>query len=169
MNRHHETAGMQAIPPHVMRTSNVFNHCRKWPHIPAPGQLWRIQAGGTALPVLVVEMFDDDEAMSVVVAGEDPEYADAATVVVDEADSTLGFGYGIWVSVEHVVPGIVADRCLGPVTRHVWHDADTSRRALRDRFELSGSGSRISSPLDPRIAYRAELERHLLDVVAATR
>lgn len=134
---------------------------------PQPGQLWRLEFDGTAVPVVVVEVFDADQEMAVAPLGEDPGYADAATVIVSDADSPLGLGFGLWTAVEHQVPLFAADRFIGYLHTEAWAQVERYRRALRDGEELSGAGAPLSSEIDPRLDYRAALERDVLELAQA--
>ena len=134
---------------------------------PEPGQVWRLEFDGAAVPVAVVEVLVGEQEMAVAPVGEDPAYADAASVIVDALDGPLGFEFGIWTAVEHVVPLFTADRLLGTLPDDAWSQVQRCRRSLRDGAQLEGAGAPLTSDLDPRLDYRASLEADLLALSVA--
>lgn len=120
---------------------------------PAPRQLWRLEFDGTAAPAVVVDVTED--TLVVWAVGEDIEFADAATVLLD--DAMLGFEVGVWTSLEFAVPRVTAERRIGDVTPDVFDKLVDVRDRMR-RGELpGGAGAAFTSDLDSRLAYRGEL------------
>lgn len=127
----------------------------------APGQMWRLEVGGTAAPVVVVEEACGE--LVVLAVGEDLEFADAATVPVD--DTVLGFEVGVWVCLEFVVPRAAAVRRLGELDRSTFMQLDAVGARLRRGETPGGAGAAMSGDLDPRLAYRSSLALPLHTIV----
>ncbi|HUF85128.1 MAG TPA: hypothetical protein VMQ81_11110, partial [Acidimicrobiia bacterium] len=131
---------------------------------PRPGQLWRLEWEGTvALGVLTSVT---ERMVDVAPVGDDPEFADPATVICAEP-SPVGYPIGIWVGLERAVPRVVLDlpiAALQPAKLGLVLDV---RHRLRTGRPLP-SDDALGAPLvdsadmtDPRIAYRLELEEPL--------
>lgn len=154
--------------PHVSLPS-AFTHALNEIRFesPAPGEVWRLEFQGTALPVVVLETAGDESELVVAPIGEDPEQTEAATVRLPAEATVLDFDLGVWLALEHRVPAFVADRCLGSVDEPSWTRVVAVREALRSRGETLGDGPAIRGAIDPRLDYRAALEAPLLAVANA--
>ena len=129
---------------------------RGLPHFedaPAPGQMWRLEFDGTAAPAVVAEV--TEEALVVWAVGEDIEFADAATVLVD--DSLLGIGLGVWTSLEFAVPRFTAERRLADLEPATFDELVSVRDRMLHNEPPIGAGAAFTSDLDPRLAYRDQL------------
>lgn len=135
---------------------------------PASGEVWRVEMSGHVAVVYVIDRSDD--TLLVAAVGDDPAYADAATLLVDADSSPLGYPAGIWATITADLPDFAADRLIGElrdvrddvVALYRWAEQDEDHSVAPER-----RGRRIGSNLDPVIDYRAALRDELRAVLDA--
>ena len=132
---------------------------------PERGQVWRLEWDGRVEVVALVGVAAD--AVDVVPVGDDPEFADPATVVVAQAESPLGYALGVWVALEQSVPRVVLDLPLGTLPTWAADLVSAVRRSVRASLPLPAD-ARLGAPLPegaglehPVVAYRHELQQRL--------
>lgn len=135
---------------------------------PKAGQVWRLEFNGAATLALVLSR--DETHLLVAVVGDDPGYADHATLLVHEEESPVGYAIGIWTAVTARVPDFVADRHLGAVSSELFRLATELYGWLTAGRDCDVPESRRGRPvgdsMDPVVDYRLAL-REDLDRVAA--
>lgn len=157
-----EAAGRSRIPQQVADAfASPYDPDRPDPR---PGQLWRLEWDGTvALGVLTSVT---DGMVDVAPVGDDPDFADPATVVCAEP-SPVGYPIGVWVGLERAVPQVVLDLPIAALRPEELDLVLDVRHRLRTGRPLP-SDDALGPPLvdsadmtDPRIAYRLDLEEPL--------
>lgn len=130
-----------------------------------PGQVWRLEWDGRVELAALIAV--DADTVKVVPVGDDPEFADPATVVVAGDESLLGYSFGLWVALEQTVPRVVLDLPLGSLPPSVAGLVTQVRRSLRTTDPLP-SDARLGPALPdgaglehPVLAYRQELQRRV--------
>ena len=128
---------------------------------PQAGQLWRAEFQSEVALVFLHRVDEDEQMAAMIPVGEDWQYADAATVIVD--DNPLGQALGLWVAAERMVSLVVLDRPLGTLSAQVKQDVTAVRRWLRSGAPhgVDDVGSQIVSDADERIRYRHALTEPL--------
>lgn len=130
---------------------------------PAPGEVWRLEFSGEAALALVLERTDD--TLLVAAVGDDPAYADAATLLLDKDESPTGYAVGVWMSVTAHAPDFVADRLLGELSGELfdmatqlygWVTYDLACDVPADR-----RGRAVTGDPDPVVDYRVLLRDDL--------
>ena len=132
---------------------------------PQPGQVWRLEWDGRVELAALVAVTSD--TVKVVPVGDDPEFADAATVAVGDGDSPLGYSFGVWVALEQALPRVVLDVPLGALPTWAAELVVAVRRSLRTSAPLPAD-ARLGAPLPdgaglehPVVAYRHQLQQRL--------
>lgn len=132
---------------------------------PEPGQVWRLEWDGRVELAALVAVTADN--VTVVPVGDDPEFADPATVVLDAGDSPLGYSLGLWVALEQVLPRVVLDLPLGALPAWATDLVAGVRRSIRGSSPLPVD-RRLGAPLPrgagfehPVLAYRHEVQQRL--------
>lgn len=130
---------------------------------PVPGELWRLEFNGTAAPAVIAEVGTD--TLIVWAVGEDPAFADPATVV--NGPNLLGMSFGVWTTLEFEVPGLTSERHLGSLDAELFERLQKVRTRIATGEHPGGDGASFTGDLDARLAYRDELAgpfRELADV-----
>lgn len=135
---------------------------------PQQWEMWRLEFDGTTSIVAVLHA--DDDRLRVAPVGEDPHLADAATVIVTDEDSPLGFSFGVWVGLATTVPTFTADVLLGDVKPFAV-EIEQVERWLASSDEADLPAGRVGAPMfsdtDVRIDYRHALQSDLMRLAAA--
>lgn len=142
---------------------------------PRAGELWRLEFNGAATLALVLDR--DESELLVAAVGDDPEYADHATLLITADESPVGYAVGVWTSVTMHVPDFVAERPLGTLL-----DADLGHAASLHDWLTYGRPCDVASDrrgrpvgdghdlvVDYRLALRDEIEHVGAPAIELTR
>lgn len=152
--------GFEQLPPSPSAPQQLVSAMGGIPDFdtaPAAGQLWRLEFDGIAAPAVIADA--DDDVLVVWAVGEDPTFADPATVVLDP--SLLGMDIGVWTTLEFEVPRLTTERHLAELDDKTFARLLDVRARLAANEVSAGDGAGFTSELDVRLPYREELARPL--------
>jgi len=132
------------------------------PPTPAPGQIWRANWASVVELVLIRNVVGSN--VSLVPASLDTDYADEATLVLSEDETSLSVSVAIWTGLERTLPMRILDRFVGRVFSDVTDSHWVFRAIEAERGVL---GRLAGNPSDPLCEFRAIIEDSL-DELAET-